>query len=401
MKKTLVALAALASVTAYAQTSVVIDGYIDRAYIQTNSTLDTADTKTVGGAAGTTTIGFKVNEDLGKGLTAGLSVNTDWAELGGTTQSAHIVGSQGSGFANSQSFLHITSKDMGTIRVGSPNNFTLTNVTAIASPAFSTGVGSVYSTGYSLMSGLGTGVAGRAGTVDTSMTGVGTTALTTAAAAANNHATARAIRSNNTIQYSSPSFSGASVHVGYTQGNNNVTAANTHGNTAGIMESALRYTNGPVDAMYSTIKYTIGSNGMTQSQLSTSSGVTTIVADTNVAQTSTQSLLGVAYTVMPNLKVNFGSGTFSHSLGLAQGKTKTYGATYTMGQIDLMALMSSTDDTSTTNQDRKMTGMGLNYNLSKQTRAYVRMDNLNYGSNIAAAAGSSLKRTAFGLSKSF
>jgi predicted porin len=48
-----------------------------------------------------------------------------------------------------------------------------------------------------------------------------------------------------------------------------------------------------------------------------------------------------------------------------------------------------------------MTGYGLNYNLSKQTRAYVRMDSLNYGANVAATAGSSVKRTAVGLSKSF
>jgi predicted porin len=66
-----------------------------------------------------------------------------------------------------------------------------------------------------------------------------------------------------------------------------------------------------------------------------------------------------------------------------------------------MYLMSTTNDTTTTNVDRKMTGMGLNYNLSKQTRAYIRTDTLNYGSNIAAVSGSSVKRTAFGISKSF
>ena len=279
--------------SAFAQTSVVIDGYIDRAYISTNSTNDTADTKLVGGAAGTTTFGVKVREDLGKGLSAGLSINTDWSELGGATDGAQLVGSQTSGFANSQSFLDITSASMGTIRLGAPNNFTLTNATAIATPAFSTGVGSQYSSAYSVASGLGTGTTARGGLVDTSMTGVGTTAITAGTAT---HSTARAIRHSNTIQYSSPSFSGVTVHAGYTQGNNNQTVALTPGNTAGITETALRYTNGPVDAMYSTIKYTIGSNGITQSQMSTTAttGVTTIIADTNAAQTSIQNLLGVA-----------------------------------------------------------------------------------------------------------
>jgi len=392
MKKTLVALSALASVSAFAQTTVVIDGYIDRSYLTTNSSNDLADTKTIAGAAGTTTLGIKVNEDLGGGLIAGLSINTDWAELGGATAAAQVVGSQGSGFANSQSFMHITSKDMGTLRLGAPNTFTLTNATGISAPAFSTGVGSQYSSAYGIAAGAGTGTTGRAGTVDFSGTN--------SATVSNN--VSRAIRISNTIQYSSPSFNGASVHVGYTQGNNNQTVSGTVGNTPGVQETALRYTNGPIDAMYSTIKYTVGSNGMTQSVLSVAStGITTIVADTNAAQTSTQNLLGVSYAVMPTLKVNFGSGTYSSSTGTYQGSSKNYGATYNMGMMDFMVLMSATNDTTSVNIDKKMTGYGFNYNLSKQTRAYVRMDNLNYGSNVAASSGSSVKRTAFGVSKSF
>jgi len=307
MKKTLVALAALSTVSAFAQTSVVIDGFIDRGYQAENSTLDTADLKTIGSHSGTTTVGIKVNEDLGKGLSAGLSVNTDWRELGGATQANAVANAQASGFANSQSFLHITSKDFGTIRLGAPNNFTLTNATAVAAPAFSTGVGSQYSGRYSMLSGLGTGTDGRAGTVDAAATG------TTA-----NFATARAVRSNNTIQYSSPSFSGASLHVGYTQSNNNMTTANAGGNNAGIAETALRYTNGPIDAMYSTIKYTVGSNGMNQYIQGSASSVA-MSLDTNAAQTSTQSLLGVSYQVLPSLKLNFGSGAFSSSAGAYAG----------------------------------------------------------------------------------
>jgi predicted porin len=72
-----------------------------------------------------------------------------------------------------------------------------------------------------------------------------------------------------------------------------------------------------------------------------------------------------------------------------------------MGAMDFMVLMSATNDTTTTNVDRKMTGMGLNYNLSKTTRAYIRTDNANYYSNGTAVAGSSVKRTALGFSQSF
>jgi hypothetical protein len=72
-----------------------------------------------------------------------------------------------------------------------------------------------------------------------------------------------------------------------------------------------------------------------------------------------------------------------------------------MGMWDILLLTSATDDKSTTNYDKKMTGYGVNYNLSKTTRAYFRADNLNYNANGTASAGSSIKRTAFGVSKSF
>jgi len=392
MKKTLVALAALASVTVFAQTSVVIDGFMDRGYLATNSTNDTADSKLIASNSGTSTIGIKVREDLGAGLSAGISINTDWADIGGNTQTSAVANAQTSGFANSQSFIDITSASMGTIRLGTPNNYTLTNSTAISTPLFSTGVGSQYSSAYAHSGGLGTGTSGRGGTVDAAATG-----------STGSNTTARAIRISNTIQYSSPVIQGFSVHLGLTQPNNNISSTTTlgAGNTVGVNESAIRYTNGPVDAMYSTIKYTIGSNGVSQNVQSCANGVCTQVIDTNAAQTTTQNLLGVAYEVMPGLKLNLGSGTYSSSTGTYQGNSRNYGGTYTMGMIDFMLLTSATNDTTTANIDKKMTGYGVNYNLSKTARAYVRADSLNYYSNGAAASGSAIKRTAFGISKSF
>ena len=363
---------------------------MDRGYTTVNSTNDTADAKTVASSAGTTTVGIKVNEDLGKGLTAGISINTDWSEFGGASQGSAIANAATAGFANSQTMLTLTSKDAGTLRLGAPNFFTLSNAISISQPAFGTAIGSHYSGQYSYSMGLGTGASGRGGAVDAS--GANT--------ATNNNVTARSVRLGNTIQYSSPSFNGISAHVSYVGGNNNMTTTSAAGNTVGVQESALRYTNGPIDAMYSTIKYTVGSNGVYQLQQGSASSVAN-TSDTNAVQTSTQSLLGVAYTVMPNLKVNFGSGTTSSSGGAYQSSSKSYGGTYTMGQFDFMLLMSATDDKGTTNFDKKMTGMGLNYNLSKTTRLYYRASNNNYGSNVAAVSGSSVKASAFGLSKSF
>ncbi len=353
MKKTLVALAALAAVGAYAQTTVVIDGYFDRGYRNVNNTLNTSDLTTVSSNAGTTTVGIKVRENLGGGLSVGGSVNTDWSDIGGASQSNGVAAAQSAGFANSQSFVDVTG-NFGVIRLGAVNNYTLTNATAVATPAFSTGVGSSYSDPFSIANGMGTGTSGYGATV------VEQAAITNTA-----NVGARAIRIANTVQYSSPSFNGVTAHIGITPQNNNKTAAGGQSNTVGVTEYALRYTAGPIDAMYTSIKYEVGSNGTRQSYM----GATGAIATRDITETTnTQNLLG---------------------------------ATYTTGAWDILAQVASVDDQSTTDVDRKMTGLGVNYNFSKTARAYVRFDDINFGDNKTAADGSKQTRTAVGVSKSF
>jgi predicted porin len=118
---------------------------------------------------------------------------------------------------------------------------------------------------------------------------------------------------------------------------------------------------------------------------------------------NTQTLLAASYAVMPTLKLHAGFGESKASTTtIANSKSTQYGVTYTMGNIDLMAQMASVDNKNATAFDRKMTGLGLNYNLSKTTRAYVRYDNLKLNDGAATAvAGDTIKRTAFGVSRSF
>ena len=385
MKKSLIALAALAATASFAQSSVTLDGYFDRAYLATNNNSNVKDTKSIASAAGTTTVGIKVREDLGGGMSAGAWISTDWSDIGGASQTSGVAAAQTSGFANSQSFIDLTGS-FGVVRFGTPNNFTLTNATAVAAPAFSTGVGSTYSTQFSIANGLSTGQTGLGGTVQ---------------AVANNATTgsagARAIRINNTIQYSSPSFSGLSLHLGYTPKNNNATASSGAGNTVGVTEAAVRYTNGPLDAMLTSVKYTVGSNGTSQTVIS--SGV---LAQNNLtAVDNTQNLLGASYAVLPNFKLHGGYGTFSSSTNAYKGNSAQIGATYNMGAWDIMGQYAKVDDKSTTDRDRKMVGLGVNYNLSKTARVYARYDNIDWASNKAEAAGSKQNRFALGMSKSF
>jgi len=392
MKKTLVALAALAAAGAYAQTTVVIDGYFDRGYINTNNTNNIKDTSLVGSNAGTTTFGVKVRENLGGGLSIGGSVNTDWADIGGASQASGIGTAQTGGFANSQSFVDVTG-NFGVIRLGTPNNFTLSNAISVASPAFSTGIGSAYSSNFSIANGLGTGVTGYGGTVRE----------TTLAATGNGGA--RAIRLANTMQYSSPSINGLTAHIGITPKNDNVTAGSGSGNTVGVTEYALRYTAGPIDAMYTSIKYEVGSNGTNQYFYDSTAG-TNALGNKALAGNlkNTQNLLGATYQVMPTLKVHAGFGTFSSSNDTYKGKSTSIGATFTMGAWELLGQIASVDDTSSATNgdiDRKMTGLGVNYNFSKTARAYIRYDDINFATNAATQAGTQQTRTAVGVSKSF
>ena len=388
MKKTLVAIAAMASVTAFAQSSVTIDGYIDRGFTTTNNTNDAKDFKGLGSNAGTTTIGIKGVEDLGGGMKVGFSINTDWADVGGLTQDGATistasvtyltasgnVASQAGAFANSQSFLEFISDNFGTVRLGSPNNDILTNATSIASPAFSTGIGSAYSSSFSIHNGIGTGVTtygGIASLSAISATGGG----------------ARGIRQANTVKYISPVLNG--FQGSYTNVELNSNSGTSTVDTVGVTEATLRYTNGPLDVMYNKLEYKVGSN------------TAPLLGGLTAGTTSAMTLLGASYQVMPTLKLHFGSGTSTASTATIASTTSTqFGATYTMGQIDILAQQAKMNDTSTNNYDRKMTGLGVNYNLSKTTRVYYRADNLNLSSN-ASATGSSIQRQAIGISRSF
>ena len=105
--------------------------------------------------------------------------------------------------------------------------------------------------------------------------------------------------------------------------------------------------------------------------------------------------------MLPSLKLHAGYGTFSSSNDAYKGSSQQIGATYTMGAWDFMGQYAKVDDKSTTNSDRKMVGLGVNYNLSKTARVYVRYDDINWATNKTEVAGSKQSRYALGVSKSF
>jgi len=412
MKKTLVALAALASVSAFAQ--VTMSGYIDRGYLATNNTNDLRDAKGVGSNAGTTTILIKGTEDLGGGLSAGFAINTDWNEGGGQSQDGTAPTGGLSGFGNSQSFIDLASQVMGTLRLGSPNSEVLTGVTSVASPAFSTGIGSAYSSNFSIHNGFGTGSSGSNNVFANSVIGTGANALGT-------NAGQRAIRQNNTIKYISPTFSGFNATYTYVAknavgGTSTITGTGGATDVVGVNGFSLNYANGPLTAIYAQDKVTVGANGGTSLANNSTSGGSGLSANSS----TTMSILGATFQVMPVLKLHAGVGNstnnnqtavagVSSSTAVVSGtgtiantNSVQYGATYDLTpSIVLMGQMVKVDDKSTTNTDRKVTGLGADYKLSKLTRLYYRYDSINYASNLTASSGTEQKRTAIGISSSF
>jgi len=264
----------------------------------------------------------------------------------------------------------------GTLRLGTPNNDILTNATAVASPAFSTGVGSAYSSSWSIHSGYGTGTTGFGGIVNKSSLGATSGGV-------------RGIRQANTVKYISPSFNG--LQVSYSVAPVNSNSGTSTVDTVGVTELAARYDNGPLTVMYTQLKYTVGDN--------TAPAYGSLTA----SATNTHSLLGASYQALSNVKLHAGWGGSTASADtIANSKSQQYGVTWNAtGDIDVLAQRAKTTDNNTTAYNRSMYGIGVDYKLSKTTRAYFRMDNLQLNANGTSTSGDTIKRSAVGISTSF
>ncbi len=173
-----------------------------------------------------------------------------------------------------------------------------------------------------------------------------------------------------------------------------------------MTEVAANYANGPLKVVFAQTKIKTGAGGYSNNSTTNGSGLT-------ANATSTMSILAASYDVLPNVKLHAGLGRSTSSgiavlsqttgtSGPADASSTQFGVTYEVTPvIVVMAQMAKVNDKAASNVDRKMVGLGADYKFSKTTRAYVRYDSIDYNSNGTAAAGSEVKRTAFGVSKAF
>jgi len=388
MKKTLVALAAIASVSAFAQTTVSITGNLDFAGARFGGTMAGAkgtSFTTGNGTASTSSINFTATEDIGGGskITAfyGLDPRTlandslgSTNTIGSTTTGANAV--TVTGLSRHEVYVQ-ASGDFGSIKIGAPNAMGL-DANGMGQP-LGTGVGSGYATNSN-------------------------TLMSRPAAA----------RYSRSARYDSPVMNGLSAHFLFAPGGDQANvndASATYGafqfpNARRATEIALRYSNGPLNLIAVNIRGAAMTN-VTGYYAYSSEGVTTsAIASTNYNTVAANYKLGdtTIYTQM-------GSGGSINApavaASLASDKSSRYGVKHSMGPIDLSVaytkVMTTTVVLAGATVNQIVTGFNGTYNLSKTSAVYLGYEKYDSGTVGVTTNTTSGTRTitSLGLRKSF
>jgi len=347
-KSFIVALAALAATASFAQSTVQIDGIFDAGF----QSIDYKGNKVNGignNGASTSQINLRGTEDLGGGLKANFRIETD---MNTVNRDGNKSGGQGA-FGN------------GEIRVGLAGGFGAVDFGAVNYNSLGTALtGQPFGTNYG---------SGFSGTL------------------------AGLVRSDNSVKYVSPSFSGLTVSL-YTankQTKPNASYANGGATSSpflfdftGSDEVGVNYANGPIAASYSNLKQ------------KAASGI-----DTTYDTLGANYAIGAAkvYGLVQNKKLSDSSDKTSYW---------ALSASYTMGATTVMAQVGELKDKAGTNNGlkSKLASLGANYALSKRTDLYARYESIDDKAGVVAMSAttgfdsySSTKRTrtAIGVKHSF
>jgi predicted porin len=379
MKKTLVAIAALASVTAFAQ--VTITGTFDAGY----QALDYKGVKVIGfGGNGANTSGFAFNvtEDLGGGLKAIAKLGTDFNSVStnGNRGAKNADGTlaEASAFGNSEIFAGITG-GFGDLRLGVPNNNSLTSY----------GVGQPFGTA------IGSAFRGLFATDDTLGSSL--------------------VRQENSLKYSTPAMNGFTGVI-YKSNKQTKAAVSNYSTTMGnydikgTQEIAINYANGPLNASYTS-----------QVQDSQDVGAsTTLVALTGTSASTYTTTAGTTDNSLKTAAANYNMGPWTfYALNQTNGKSDQtnkrsatmFSAKYVMGVHTFLVGTASAKASSGTYNGKTstMTSLGYEYALSKTSNIYGRYEAINdqavlltQPTQLTAVTGNNTRtRTGFGLKIGF
>jgi predicted porin len=380
MKKTLVALAALVSVTAFAQTSVKLLGNIDAGY-QSNDYKGNKISGINNNGSATSQIDIEVIEDLGGGLKAKVWLESDINPVAAQANSGFASSIKSGTDAGGGSWLNSEQKvglagNFGEVAVGVVNNKTLA----------ANGTGQPF----------GTAIASGYGSIIKASAGVAAS-------------TASVVRFDNSVRYDTPVVNGFSGSVYYVAkqavSNGKANYSTTLGafSKAGINEYSVNYSNGPVNATY-VIQQADYNGVVTPGAVdynTATAGVPTAVAGTALTTKSSLKTLSANYAWNA---FTFGATTQSlkddASTNAVNTKATLGSVKYTMGAT-MLGLTSGSLTNSVTNSKSTFLGYGAQYQLSKTTRVYAQFETLNDdGGTVAAVTGYTevgTKRTRSGL----
>jgi len=370
MKKTLIALAALAATASFAQSTVTLSGNLDFASMSVSGTqagIKGSTIATSGGATSSTSvIRIIAVEDLGDGMKATAAYGIDPRTLsndgiGNTLNNAANTANAATantttGFSRDELFVGL-SGSFGNIRLGSPNSIGL----------------NAWQPSSSLGTGIGSGYTGRgaAGTMTNSFVQT---------------------RYSRSVRYDSPVMGGFQVAVLYAAGNdepaNGTTALNIL-NARQATEVGLRYDNGPLTVAYANV----AQGGGQVNKTGWYSGANTAVLKKTAANVLSASFKMGDTTLHAGM--NDGDRLTANTDGTAvKSKGSNIAITQNIGAIGLMAGMRNQKVGAV---ESKVTGLRADYNLSKTAAVYIGYENYDTG----AATANDAKLTSIGLRKSF
>jgi len=361
MKKSLIALAALAATGAFAQSTVQIDGIMDAGFQSINYKGNTVNG--IGGnGSSTSQINFRGSEDLGGGLKAEFRVETDWnvvsnnANTGAKKADGTVAAA--STFANGEIRAGLAG-GFGRVDLGSVNYNTLG--TFLLGQPFGTAIGSGFRGVF-----------------------------------VNDAQTVSSVRAENAIKYTTPTFSGFNATLyksnKQTKAGTGIATDTNFSTTLGAYdqqgaeEIGLNYANGPIAASFSSLKNDY--NGV---------GTSTY--------TQTVNTLAARYDFGNGFAASLLSQTNKKSDNTVDNSITTVSGTYTTGAVVLMAQAGSLKNVAGLKSD--LVSVGADYNLSKRTAVYARYESINDKASVIAAAatidGTDTKRTraALGLRHAF
>jgi len=397
MKKSLIALAALAATASFAQSSVTIGGIFDAGYKNTSAQDATASKKefTLNNTA-TSQIFFTGSEDLGGGLKGEFKgvalINT----VSGQTGNGSTPYSQNQNVLNDEIWVGM-SGGFGSFKIGAPNSAML-DTNGKVQP-------------------FGTAMAGGYQSVGISRLGATTTTLGVNQFVGGGSANGRVVRNEKTLRYDTPVFQGFSASLAYAAKNANKTADNSTSNSNGYTDFGLNYSNGPLNLAYANTKieagaYSAAGNGSGITNTVTQSGTSPFaVSAVTSAWTQTAALAANQNVTYQMLGGNYTIGAATLYAGFTTAKggagntlnTSSYNvaAKYALNaNVDLMANYVKVDDkaAATALKDQKLTGLGVDYKFSKRTALYARYEDYNTDTS---AANKGVKNTAIGVRHTF